>query len=630
MNFQAERLKKLPLRPNERWQGGLFRIPAWVPNADGKLYRPWTGFWISMTTGKVSQPIEDDEAEHRTLEMALVSLVNFACEKGVAGYRPGTLEVKDADLAEYLGELLADTGIHVHLRDRLMILDEAVADLTAFFAGQDNVPDALSAKRVTVDMMRSFADAAAEFYRAKPWRYLCDEDLVAIESPFVDKAMRYLSVLGNGGMTYGFGFYDSKKQFERFVTGDGTEAISKGSYWTLFFDGIEDLPFGDADLWEEHDLPVAADKAYPLAMSYEPNGKHRRPQPDVLAFLEGLLRAFAQTTESEIDSGRWEKTVSTFNGEQTYKLALLSLIESADGVCKHNLKQGPLPDNRLMEKVQLDIQRILDGHDFSSTEEMQDFINANVIGKPVPKQHPVTPMEHAQDLCYEAYEAIGRKRIQLARKALDSFSDCVDAYVILAESDGDIEEAYALYAKGEEAGRRVLGEAFFRDEVGHFWGILQSRPYMRARQGMAESLVTMGRIDEAIGHFQEMLRLNPNDNQGVRDNLVGLLLQTGRLEEAAALLKAYKCDQVAVWNYSRALLTFMQKGNTATARKHLAKAIKDNPYVVDYLLGEEEVPMSPQGYTIGSKEEAVVCFECLDDAWESAPGALEWLEDNAG
>lgn len=629
MNFQIERLKKLPLRPNERWQGGLYRMPAWVPNADGKLYRPWTGFWISKTTGKISQPLADDEAEHRTLEMALASLVNFACEKGVAGYRPEWLEVKDADIADYLEKVLADTGICVHLRDRLMILDEAIAELTAFIAGQDNVPDALSAKRVTLDMMRSFAAAAAEFYRAKPWRYLCDEDLVAVESPFVDNALRYLSVLGNAGMTYGFGFYDSKKKFERFVSGDGIEAISKGSYWTLFFDGIEELPFGDADLWEEHNFPLASPKAYPLAMSYEPNGKHRRPQPDVLAFMEGLLRAFAQTTEAEIDSGRWEKTVSTFDGDQTYKLALPDLLESAEGARKRNLKQDRLPDRRAMEKIHLDVQRILDGNDFSSMEEMQDFINANIVGKPIPEQHPVTPMEQAQDLCYEAYEARGRKRVQLARKALDICSDCVDAYVILAESDGDPAEAYALYAKGEEAGRRVLGEAFFREEVGHFWGILQSRPYMRARQGMAETLELMGRIDEAIGHFQEMLRLNPSDNQGVRNDLIGLLLKTARLEEAAALLKEYKCDGAAVWNYSRALLTFMQKGDTAIARKHLAKAIKDNPYVVDYLLGEEEAPMPPQGYTIGSQEEAVVCFECLDDAWESASDALKWLEDNA-
>ena len=30
MNFQIERLKQLPQRPGERWQGGLLRSPSWA------------------------------------------------------------------------------------------------------------------------------------------------------------------------------------------------------------------------------------------------------------------------------------------------------------------------------------------------------------------------------------------------------------------------------------------------------------------------------------------------------------------------------------------------------------------------------------------------------------------------
>ena len=62
---------------------------------------------------------------------------------------------------------------------------------------------------------------------------------------------------------------------------------------------------------------------------------------------------------------------------------------------------------------------------------------------------------------------------------------------------------------------------------------------MRARFGLAESLTAAGRIDEAITHYQELLRLNPNDNQGVRYVLLPKLLAAGRDVEAARLLKAY-------------------------------------------------------------------------------------------
>jgi len=627
MNFQVERLKKLPQRSHERWQGGLFRMPAWVPNENQKLYRPWSAIWLSLATHQMCPPTIEDAVEQKDLTMALNSLVQFACDKTLAGYRPGILEVKDSSLAEYLQGALAEVGIAVECHERLGIFDEALDGLAKHMSGGVLMPGALSAKRVTVDRMRNFADAAAKFYAAKPWRHLCDVDLVKIEAPFIDPLLRCASILGNGGMTYGIGFYESVEMFEQFMAGHGMEAIKKRSYWTLFFGGIEEMPFGDADLWEDNNFPVASPAAYPVAMCYDPEGKHHRPQPDVLAFMEGLLRALSQTSESEIDSGRWQKTVATYDGNETYTLALPDLLESAEEACKRKVKPGRLPDRRAMEKTHLDVQRILDGQDFSSMDEMQNFLNANLVGKKIPPQHPVTALEQAQDICYEAFEARGRKQIQLAKKALEICPDCVDAHVILAEACPDTKESYDLYARGVAAGERLLGTEFFKEEVGHFWGILGTRPYMRARLGMAQALYEMERTEEAITHYQEMLRLNPNDNQGVRENLLACLLETKQTDEAEALLKQYKESGMAVWNYSRALLTFMKKGDSATARKHLANAIKANPFVPEYLLDDEPAPMSPQGYSIGSEEEAAICSELLRNAWEVTPEALDWLEE---
>lgn len=60
-------------------------------------------------------------------------------------------------------------------------------------------------------------------------------------------------------------------------------------------------------------------------------------------------------------------------------------------------------------------------------------------------------------------------------------------------------------------------------DVGHFWGLLETRPYLRTRLGLAHALWTAGRRAEAVQHLQDMLRLNPNDNQGVRYTLARLL-----------------------------------------------------------------------------------------------------------
>jgi len=283
-----------------------------------------------------------------------------------------------------------------------------------------------------------------------------------------------------------------------------------------------------------------------------------------------------------------------------------------------------------MERTQLDIQRMIDEHDFVSMDELRGFLNENVVGKEIPHKAALTPLEQAQDLVYQAFEARGRKQIQLVRKALQICPDCADAYVLLAERCSDAEKARDFYMEGVAAGKRALGTQFFDEEVGHFWGILQTRPYMRARFGLAQCLEELGNLDEAVGHYRELLRLNPNDNQGVRDILLPCLLKLNADNEAAELLKQYKEDKsFAIWCYTKALLTFRQKGSTATARNHLKKAMGVNRYVPKYLLGYEEMPeLLPSSYSPGSEEEAVICAERLADVWEETKGAMEWLDEH--
>ena len=126
---------------------------------------------------------------------------------------------------------------------------------------------------------------------------------------------------------------------------------------------------------------------------------------------------------------------------------------------------------------------------------------------------------------YRAFEESNEKRrVRLAEQALEICPDCADAYVLLAENATSRKEALRLYQQGVAAGERALGTKAFQQDVGRFWGILETRPYMRRRLGLAHVLWSAGHRDEAVQHLQEMLRLNPGDNQGVRYTLAGFLL----------------------------------------------------------------------------------------------------------
>jgi len=631
MNFQVEQIKQLPQRKNEVWQGGLVKLPMWVQEKNRQPSRPWMAGWISLKT-KLVHTTAPQLRQDINFETALQSLANFACDRQLAGYRPGKIEVKDPALAEHLSGLLAEADIMVEQRNRLFTFDEMVADMADHIAGRPLVPGALDVKGITVEFMRCFADAASKFYHSQPWQYLTDEDLIEIESPFVDSSLRYLTVLGAGGMTFGMAFYDSPAQLESLFEQRESGVLAKNKHWSVLFGTITELPFGDVDLWEDYHLPVAGENAYPVAICFQPRGKQRRPGPDILAFLEGLMRMLAQTTEDEIDGGGWKKHVTTSRGEMDFILSLPDLLKPDDKDTKKKVKmRGGMPDRRCMERMQMDIHRMIEGRDFSSVDELQAFLNKNVVSKEIPHGADTTPLEQAQDLIYDAFECRGRKQIQLARKAIEICPDCADAYVLLAERCSDIQKAKDLYAQGIAAGERALGEEFFQKEAGNFWGILQTRPYMRARLGLAQCLEELGQLEEAAHHYRELLRLNPMDNQGARHLLLGCLLKMNADDEAEQLLKKHKDDKrLAIGSYAQSLLTFRQKGDTATAHKHLQNALSVNKYVPQYLLGRKEVPQFlPPSYSLGSEEEAIICADMMIDTWNETPGAVEWLETYA-
>lgn len=288
----------------------------------------------------------------------------------------------------------------------------------------------------------------------------------------------------------------------------------------------------------------------------------------------------------------------------------------------------PFGDPRAMEKVSQDLGRLLAEKEFGSIEEANAFLE-NMLregGGRVPSAPaPTTPLERAQDLIYEAFETeSSRKRVQLAKKALKVSPDCADAYVLLAEED-----AGELYQKGIEAGERALGRETFEKEAGHFWGILETRPYMRARQGLAICLWELGERGEAIEHYQEMLDLNPGDNQGIRYELAGYLLDEEMDEELGELIERYEEDASAFWVYTRALWRFRKEGDTGEATAALKEAIETNPYVPLYLLGHKSLPGAlPELIGFGDESEAVAYFARALTGWLRTPQALEWLRQN--
>ncbi len=236
-------------------------------------------------------------------------------------------------------------------------------------------------------------------------------------------------------------------------------------------------------------------------------------------------------------------------------------------------------------------------------------------------------LDKATDIIYEAWETRDReKMMNLAYQALQVTPYCVDAYNLLAGESEDNEEKLNLYLKGVEAGKLSLGDAFIKENTGDFWGLIETRPYMRALLGMADCLWNIGQRKEALAIYQNMLELNPGDNQGIRYLLVNYLLEEKEYGEVKKMLSMYR-DESCFMLFPKALLNYCTFGSNLKSNNSLIEAVRINGHVPLYLLGEKFMPYSlPDYYEYGDENEAVIYVDLALNAWRSSPGALDWLK----
>ncbi|HET6307051.1 MAG TPA: hypothetical protein VFG12_07685 [Rhodopila sp.] len=237
-------------------------------------------------------------------------------------------------------------------------------------------------------------------------------------------------------------------------------------------------------------------------------------------------------------------------------------------------------------------------------------------------------LERAQDVMYDAWDkTTSRSRIALARKALDISPVCADAYNLLAGEAVTPAEARDLYARGLEAGELALGPEGFAEYEGDFWGFLETRPYMRARQGLGLTLLKLGEEEAAIEHFRAMLKLNPNDNQGIRYLLLGSFLSRDDIPALKALLSDYPNEWSVYWLYTRALIAYREDQASAPATLELLKNAQSvNGHVPAILAGTKPAVLSSSGYVeFGGADEATDYVHECGAAWRRTPGAVEWL-----
>jgi len=273
-----------------------------------------------------------------------------------------------------------------------------------------------------------------------------------------------------------------------------------------------------------------------------------------------------------------------------------------------------------------DLNRLLARQNFKDEKELQAFLN-NLTGKSLydlPKMD-LTPEEQAEDLVYEAYNLTPAKAKKNIEKALELDKNCIDAYEYLAAIEKKLEKKLEILEKGIAIGRKKFGGKFLKENRGNFWGIHETRPFMRCLQHKADMLWLLRKGAECAAVYEEMFELNDGDNQGVRFPLMSVLILLDEIEKFKKYDKIFADDCSMSMLYSRALFAFKTEGDTAKSRKAAKEAFEANNYVIAMLTDKNFQFSGVSGYTMGSPEEAEVYLLHAFFAWHETDNAIEWF-----
>lgn len=220
-----------------------------------------------------------------------------------------------------------------------------------------------------------------------------------------------------------------------------------------------------------------------------------------------------------------------------------------------------------------DLHRLLETQDFKSEKDVRKFMES-LMGQQIPSfpKEALTKKEQAQDLVFAADDLPPAKAKANIKEALKLDPDCIEAYEFLGDMEQTAELASPFYEKGISIGRKIFGGQYLEKNKGMFWGLHETRSFMRCLQHYSDCLYTMGKVIKCVEILEELIELNPLDNQGVRDQLLLYLIQLDEPKKFLKYSKMYKEDSSAFSLFNHALFAFRTEGATDKSNKLLSKA----------------------------------------------------------
>ena len=201
----------------------------------------------------------------------------------------------------------------------------------------------------------------------------------------------------------------------------------------------------------------------------------------------------------------------------------------------------------------------------------------------------------------------GETALRPARKALELEPENADALGMQAVLEGGEDENRTLALLREALAQSTAAmerDGWFTDEnVGAFWGLVETRPYMRLRFRYMHQLTECGKLRAAACEGEELLRLCENDNMGVRHSLMCLYAELEEREAMLALHKRYEETEESSMLLPLSV-GFYKLDDLEAARDYLMRLNQQNPDLrafIDAVRAEDVEKLLPEDPAFGCR-----------------------------
>lgn len=266
------------------------------------------------------------------------------------------------------------------------------------------------------------------------------------------------------------------------------------------------------------------------------------------------------------------------------------------------------------------------GGDPEKIEELNDMLRELLKDD----EYEETPLDKAYELLDKANRTKSKTTAKkYAKQAYEISRECFDAIITLAMLEDNSIKRMQILEDGltYEKERLTKGGFFNKDIIGSFYGYFETRPYINGLYHKAMFLTESGKMRQAIDVCNEILKLNNNDNTGVRYLLLAIYAY---LEDEKSLLKLYnKYKENNLEMLIPLFILYYKSGDNKKACEYLKEINKANPNFLKMFKGKlnvEDEKVTIEGYyQRGKASEIMMYVENYLFLLESVPNLREYV-----